>query len=292
MHLFSLNNPDECLPLKTKRKTNISKPPALKSSFCGTPKFNLPKTHIHCHKSIIVIAAVTISSEDPVGSFVGNIHSLMKDIRIIDPMACFIGLFDKDKRITNPALVLLNQTMLRGFIMISIYVDKNPFNKQKTNNNNNNTKKKSENKWNDPTVYFQFALASDVEPATIIGHVRLEWFQIGGAQLQVKELQSLNIDVTHLIYNVLTQGNNTEVLVEELQAMLNKACFIALEEQSDKSNCAAPIPPFTLRTNFPKIDGQNIFKLKEFPYEVQKTEEPGPWNVKQVLQDTSKSSLA
>ena len=270
-HLSDLNNDraEDRSPVKNKRKTNTQKVSSQKSAL-GVPKFSLKnkeKQHEFTHPFTLVLAAVTMVGEDAVVSFVNGIKSLLKDFITVDPKACLVNLYDRKKFISEPALVPINQTSLGAYIKVSSYGDKNPFSKQK--NNNYNKKKKNDNKWKDPTVYFQLALASELDPFTITERVRLEWFRIGGVKLHVKELQSLNVDTTHIIYNVITRGNDVDVLTEELQSTLKEVRNEILEEQGTNVNLTPLVPPFALRSNIPKIDGQNTANLKDLSYEVQ-----------------------
>ena len=269
-HLSALNDlAEDRSPAKSKRKTSTQKVPTQKSSI-RVPKFSLKskeKQHEFTHPFTLVLAAVTMVGEDPVVSFVNGIKSLVKDIISVDPKACLVNLYDRTKYIAEPALIPINQTALGAYIKVSTYGDKNPFSKQK--NNNYNKKKKNDNEWKDPTVYFQFAVASELDPTTITERVRLEWFRIGGVKLHVKELQSLNVDSTHVIYNVVTRGNDVDVLTEELRSTLNEARDEIREEQGTNGFFTPGVPPFALRSSIPKLDGQNTANLKNLSYEVQ-----------------------
>ena len=191
--------------MKSKRKPNAQKSTTKQSSIRLSSKFS-PEKQDHVYGFTLILAAVSTKGEDPVVQFISSTKSLVKDIKTVDPSACLVNLYNRKKMISDPALVPINQTALGAFVKVSTYGDKNPFNKQKSkdrnNKNNSNSTKKKKEEWSDPTVYFQVALASDTEPEVILERVRLEWFRIGGVRLQVKELQSLNVEATHVIYNL------------------------------------------------------------------------------------------
>ena len=79
-----------------------------------------------------------------------------------------------------------NMTLLSNHFKISYQGSKNPFEKQMVWGKTKKDKDKDEFK--EPTVYFNFAIASDEEPTEILERINQEWFKLGGRYLRVKDL--------------------------------------------------------------------------------------------------------
>ena len=117
--------------------------------------------------------------------------------------------------------------------------------------------------------YFQFSISCDEDPTYVLERVRNEWFwfRIGGGKLEVKEIQALDVQQTHGIYFVTTQGNDTAILVKELTQMMEEVKEITWMEDVE-TDLFKNTPEITLRANMPKIKGQDTSKLNKLPYDV------------------------
>ena len=85
----------------------------------------------------------------------------------------------------------------------------------------------------------------------------------------MKELQSLNVETTHVIYNIITRGNDPDIIMEELNSILGETRVVLMIDQGICSSLIPSVPPFALRSNVPKMDGQNSANFNDLPWEVQ-----------------------
>ena len=113
-----------------------------------------------------------------------------------------------------------NMTLLSNHFKISYQGSKNPFEKQMVWGKTKKDKDKDEFK--EPTVYFNFAIASDEEPTEILERINQEWFKLGGRYLRVKDLQSFDSVTIITLFNISIQVPK-KCLLEEYMTILTEA---------------------------------------------------------------------
>jgi hypothetical protein len=128
----------------------------------------------------------------------------------IDKTARVNHLYKPLVSIFKPELIPENQTQFGCYLCLLSFNNKNPFVKKRVYNNNKK-KKNVEAEWTDPTIYLQFSISSDKNPAFILERTCGQWFVMGGTKLEVKDIQELHVVTTHMAFN-LSGTNNREVL--------------------------------------------------------------------------------
>ena len=280
-HLAAVNNPDVNInnnnknnntvlssPRKNKQKTSHTKvKSALKNSNID-PLVN----HQHKHCRILVRASIQLVGADEKERTHLNVmkmRELLGEFQSIDESTRLNHLYTLTKEnIWKPEDISLNQTKFGGYCLISAYNNKNPFSKQRQQNNNK--KKKNEDAvWVDPTIYLQFAISCDENPAYILDRVRSQWHFMGGKQLEVKEIQALKVFSTHVIWNMVST-NDPEAITYELRSMMDEVRKINIEEKNtDDPRPNQPIPGFSLSIKQPRLIGLNTKPYAKLSYEEQ-----------------------
>ena len=107
---------------------------------------------------------------------------------------------------------------------IKIFGNGNTFSKKKIwSNRDNDCKSRKSNKeeFRDPTVHFSMVLSTEVRPPEIINCILHEWAHLNGSHLQVKDLQSISIEMVITFFKMST-ANPKYVILAELKRILLK----------------------------------------------------------------------
>jgi hypothetical protein len=110
-------------------------------------------------------------------------------------------------------------------------------------------------------VYFTFAIATDYSPKDLILRVIQEWHRMGGAHLQIKELQTFGSETILSLFNIFT-STNKKILPAEHQEILTATQSLIQEQDPTEfwwsSANTAPestLPTLKLRLQNPKLPG-------------------------------------
>ncbi len=100
-----------------------------------------------------------------------------------------------------------------------------------------------------PTLYFTFAISSDIPPNKIITTISVDWSMLGGTCLAVKSLGFFDTCSPIAIYFLWNEGHPL-TLMEELKTILNSVSTL------DTGGAASPLLQMSLRKQIPWIPGQ------------------------------------
>jgi hypothetical protein len=150
--------------------------------------------------------------------------AFITNAQMVDPKSMINTLnpYSKKKSIGSKEEISPDMTKLGTHIKIS--GNGNAFNKKKTwSNQENDCKSRKSNKeeFQDPTLYFSMVLSSKVRPQLIIDRITHEWVHLNGSHLQVKDLQSISIEMVITFFKMST-ANPKYVILAELKRILLK----------------------------------------------------------------------
>ena len=112
-----------------------------------------------------------------------------------------------------------------------------------------------------PTVYFSFAVSSDVSLDKIMARVFVDWNILGGTRLAVKNLGVFDTVTPMVIYFLWNEGHADTVL-RELQHILLMVLPGVFEGEQ-------VLPPMTLRKQIPRIPGQVTADFQNLSFRAQ-----------------------
>ena len=118
-------------------------------------------------------------------------------------------------------------------------------------------------------IYLQFVISCNAEPSVLLKMIALDWSQVGGSGLQVKEISAFNMESPFAIY-FLSNDIGPKVLTEELKRILENTITIdkdmrkAAEEREDGvdgGEMLQTVPKMVLRKYPHKLPGADYSAL-------------------------------
>ena len=117
-----------------------------------------------------------------------------------------------------------------------------------------------------PEVYFSLAMSCNIEIEDILNRISLEWGEMKGIRLWIKDLPSFLSETPFALYKMYNQGHWPSN-IRELTTILGKARDAAMKDDNlEEEYEARPIPPMTFRKNVPKLPGQDTSQSKNWPW--------------------------
>ncbi len=150
-------------------QNNASKQATSKSTKATQPKKSALKTpvHKHAHPRTIVESSIQLPAEKPKDHFIGALKELLRNGKIVDKHFAFapVKKGEGDYLISEANSIPTNMTILSKHFKVSYQGTKNSFKKQKMWNKNRKVKDKDE--FCEPTVFFNFTIATEEEPRMV-----------------------------------------------------------------------------------------------------------------------------
>jgi hypothetical protein len=199
-------------------------------------------TYIHPHSRTVLELAIKLKSNNPFEEFTKSLMDLIANAQIVDSRFVInpIDSASKEKNISSKGEISSNMTKLGMHIKIS--GNGNAFNKRKVWGNQEQERKSRKNKkeeFRDPTVYFSMIVSTEVKPQELIDRITHEWVQLGGARLQIKDLQIIESETVVTFFRVSTMTPKS-VLLAELKKILLETQQRASKDLLDTSTQLFP----------------------------------------------------
>ena len=225
---------------------------ALKTSKYTEP----PIRQVWAYNRQIIKAQLQLGEGDRFSQYKKAIATLLHNGRTADPGFVInpIIMNAGRKDWTSPADVPSNFTMLASYIKLE-WGSQRAF---EAGNSKHNGK-----------IYLQFAISCNAEPSMLLEMIALDWSQVGGSGLQVKEISAFNTESPFAIY-FLSNDIGPKVLTEELTRifettiMIDKVMRKAAEERGDGADgdeLLQTVPKMVLRKYPPKLLGADYSAL-------------------------------
>ena len=223
-------------------------PSALKlGRYTARPSTPAPeRMHIHEHTRIIVEAAFKCEKEDErFKSFLTALSSLLSYGQMVDEHFVINPVREggRDKDWTDPSNLHSSMTALGAHF--SITSSARVFEKAR----GGGSKEKGKKDTRPDTVYFSFAISSDLEPTEIMARIAVDWSILGGTRLAVKALNYFDTCTPIAIYFLWNEGHS-ETILQELQTILLSVIPVEI------GGSTPTLPPLALRKNIPRTPGQ------------------------------------
>jgi hypothetical protein len=95
-------------------------------------------------------------------------------------------------------------------------------------------------------MYFTIAIATDLQPHTLIDNISMEWETHGGGKLQVKDLQSHESKVMFALYFVY-KDTPFHIVKKTLKDILHEAAeMLSLQRMLPEDKSVLPTLPYIL----------------------------------------------
>jgi hypothetical protein len=233
---------------------------SLKQGRYGTrPSTPAPeRMHLHEHSRIIIEAAFAFgNTDDRFKSFLSASASMLTFARMVDEHFVINPVKEggRDKDWSDPSKLPKTMTALGAYFALS-------GNARIFENTKANIQGKGKKDNRPPTVYFTFAVSSDIPPDEIIARISVDWTILGGTRLAVKKLGYFETCTPIVIYFLWNEGH-AETLLEELKMILSTASSL------DSDGATLTLPPMSLRKQIPRIPGQATEKFNHLSYQAQ-----------------------
>ena len=246
---MSLDMSPEKENFKSNNNTNTTPAPsALKQGrYTARPSTPAPeRMHLHEHTRIIVEAAYKCEKDDDCfKSFLTALSSLLSYGQMVDEHFTINPLREggRDKDWSEPNKLPTSMTALGAHFAItsSSHVFEKP--------RGGPSKEKGKKDQRPDTVYFSFAISSDVEPADIMARIAVDWSILGGTRLAVKALNYFDTCTPIAIYFLWNEGHSDTIL-QELKTILLSVIPVEI------GGPIPSLPPLALRKNIPRTPGQ------------------------------------
>ena len=222
-------------------------PSALKQGrYTARPNTPAPeRMHLHEHTRIIVEAAYKCEKEDGrFKSFLTALSSLLSYGQMVDEYFVINPVREggRDKDWSHPSNLHASMTALGAHFAISSSA--RVFEKARGGGS-----KKEKKDTRPDTVYFSFAVSSDVAPAEIMSRIAVDWSILGGTRLAVKALNYFDTCTPIAIYFLWNEGHS-ETILQELQTILLSVI------PAEAGGLIPSLPPLALRKTIPRTPGQ------------------------------------
>ena len=225
----------------------------LKSGRYARPSTPGPtRMHLHEHKRAIIEAGLTLDSTKWFEHLVAAMSSLIGYCQLVDEFFVINPIFDggRNKDWSNASHLPASMTELGAYLKLS----GSPRIFEKPRGGQGNTKV--------PTMYFSFAVSSDISPDEIMAQVVVDWNILGGTRLAVKNLGVFDTVTPMVIYFLWNEGHEATIL-RELQQILSMAAPTVLGGEQDA------LPPMALRKQIPRIPGQVTTDFQNLSFRAQ-----------------------
>ena len=202
--------------------------------------------HLHEHSRIIVEAAYKCEKEDErFKSFLTALSSLLSYAQMVDEYFVINPVREggRDRDWTDPNKLPSSMTALGAHFAISSSA--RVFEKAK----GGGSKEKGKKDTRPDTVYFSFAISSDLEPTEIMARIAVDWSILGGTRLAVKALNFFDTCTPIAIYFLWNEGHNDTIL-QELKMILLSVLPAGID------GSIPTLPPLALRKTIPRTPGQ------------------------------------
>jgi hypothetical protein len=228
--------------------TNTPAPSALKQGrYTARPSTPAPeRMHLHEHTRIIVEAAYKCEKDDDrFKSFLAALSSLLSYGQMVDEHFTINPVREggRDKDWSDPNKLPTSMTALGAHLAITS--SSRVFEKPRGGPSKEKGKKDSR----PDTVYFSFAVSSDIEPAEIMARIAVDWSILGGTRLAVKALNYFDTCTPIAIYFLWNEGHSDTIL-QELKTILLSVIPVEI------GGPIPTLPPLALRKNIPRTPGQ------------------------------------
>jgi hypothetical protein len=118
-------------------------------------------------------------------------------------------------------------------------------------------------------VYINFAIACGIEPATLIGHVGIEWTRVGGSILKLKALQCFDT-MTPLVFCYLFNESHAATILEEFwKILINTQLLYINNMDTSVEDSMGVLPTMALHKLVPKVVGQDTSSFKHISHKAQ-----------------------
>ena len=219
-------DPEES-PEKKKSKQTVETPvrSALKTGRYVRPGTPAPeRMHLHEHKRAIIEAGLTLDSSHRFEHLVSAVSSLIKYCQLVDKFFVINPIHEGGRNKDWSDAQLLPTLMMELGAYLKLSGSPRLFDKPKGRNGSAGKT---------PTVYFSFAMSSDVPTDEIMARVNVDWNILGGMRLAVKSLGVFDTVTPLVIYFLWNNGHGPSIL-RELQNILEVvAPSFAAGEQSE-----------------------------------------------------------
>ena len=204
------------------------------------------RMHIHEHSRIIVEAAFKFeATNERFKTLLSALGSLLSYGQMVDEYFVINPVREggRDKDWKDPGKLPTTMTALGAHFAISSSA--RVFEKARGGNSSDKGKKDTR----PDTVYFSFAVSSDLTPDEIISRIAVDWSILGGTRLTVKALNYFDTCTPIAIYFLWNEGHSA-TLLDELSTILLSAIPV------EAGGVLPTLPPLALRKNIPRTPGQ------------------------------------
>ena len=238
-------------------------PSALKQGrYTARPSTPAPeRMHLHEHTRIIVEAALKFEAEDGrFKTFQAALASLLTYGQMVDEHFVINPVREggRDKDWSDCNKLATTMTALGAHFAVSSSA--RVFERARGGGGMNKEKGKKDNR--PDTVYFSFAVSSDVEPDEIMARIAVDWSILGGTRLAVKALNFFDTCTPIAIYFLWNEGHS-DTLLNELKAILLSVI------PAELGGTTPSLPPLALRKTIPRTPGQVTTDFNNLPLHAQ-----------------------
>ncbi len=241
-------------------------------------------TYIHPHSRTVLELAIKLKSNNPFEEFTKSLMDLIANAQIVDSRFVInpIDSASKEKNVSSKGEISSNMTKLGMHIKIS--GNGNAFNKRKVWGNQEEEWKSRKNKkeeFRDPTVYFSMIVSTEVKPQELIACITHEWVQLGGAQLQIKDLQTIESETVVTFFRV-SMMTPKSVLLAKLKEILLKTQQQASKDLLDTSTydfsldkgieIGNSLPPMNLCVQVATLKGLPVNAFNKLSHQAQQAQ--------------------
>ena len=233
---------------KSRNTDGTPAPSALKTGrYTSRPSTPAPeRMHLHEHSRIIVEAAFKCEKEEErFKTFLTALSALLSYAQMADEYFVINPVREggRDRDWTDPNKLPSSMTALGAHFAISSSA--RVFEKAK----GGGTKDKGKKDTRPDTVYFSFAISSDMEPSEIMARIAVDWSILGGTRLAVKALNFFDTCTPIAIYFLWNEGHSDTIL-QELKTILLSVLPAGID------GSIPSLPPLALRKTIPRTPGQ------------------------------------
>ncbi len=133
--------------------------------------------------------------------------------------------------------------------------------------NGDSQKKKGTSSSN--VIYFSFAIACNIEPAMLIGHVGVKWTRAGGSRLMLKALQCFDT-MTPLIFYYLFNESQAATILEEFQKISTNTQLLCIDDMDTSVEATmGALPSMAFCKLVPKVPGKDTLSFKHISQKAQ-----------------------
>jgi hypothetical protein len=224
-------------PEKKKSQTNVDTPDrsTLKTGWYACPSTPGPeRMHLHKHKHAIIEAGLSLDSNKRFEHLVSAVSSFIKYCQLVHEQFVINPIYEggRNKDWVDAHQIPASMTELGAYLKLS--GSSRIFDKPKSGQGNAKM----------PTVYFSFAVSSNILPEEILARVNVDWNILRGTRLAVKNLGVFDTVTPMVIYFLWNDGHGPTIL-QELQQILSTVAPVLLGGEQ------AELPSMALRKQVP-----------------------------------------